>query len=151
MSKSGIKIVQCSGGELMYIFEWNDEIITGFDNIDKQHRELYNRINDFFNATNRNQEKKIMDDMMHYLNGFFVEHFTDEEKIHSEGKFPYFEAHAKAHEKILKDLNEIDQLYKQEGYSEKLEIKLYNLLIRDMLTQMKEFDIPLARFIKEKH
>ncbi len=64
----------------MYIFEWDDEIITGYEVIDKQHRELYERINTFFNATNRNQEKEIMDDMMRYLNGFFVEHFTDEEK-----------------------------------------------------------------------
>ncbi len=66
-------------------------------------------------------------------------------KIHQEGNYPHLEEHIEAHKKVLEDLNEIDQLYFKEGYTEALELKLYNLLIRDMLTQMKEYDIPLAR------
>lgn len=134
----------------MYIFEWDETLLTGNASIDHQHKELYERIKAFFKATTRNRESEVVDEMLHFLNGFLVEHFADEEKLHRDGGYPDLEKHTEAHNRILKDLNEIDRLYMKDGYTERLDLKLYNLLIRDMVAQIKEYDIPLARFVQEK-
>ncbi len=93
-------------------FEWNDDLNTGINHIDSQHKELFARFNALLQACNTAQEKDAVGNYLNFLHEYTTFHFAAEEQEMTNRKYPRYSEHKAEHE-IFK--RKIDQLY--EGYT----------------------------------
>jgi len=71
---------------------WNDDLVTGVDKIDQQHRILVNSINDANARLASNCSAEILDQISRDLLSYALYHFETEEELMEE--FGYAETHA---------------------------------------------------------
>ena len=95
----------------MTIVEWHDEFKIGIDEVDFEHREMIELINESYN-----ESKKQASDMavMDFLGEIFEKisaHFALEEKIMRDLEYDQFEDHKEDHERLLDSIRDIMDEY----------------------------------------
>ena len=108
---------------------WNDDLITGVDKIDEQHRILVNSINDANTRLTANSSAEILDQISRDLLSYALYHFETEEELMQE--FNYAETNSADSEAHLRQHREFSSkvVAVREG------IKSGNLISReDLLT-----------------
>ncbi len=135
----------------MYIPNWGEEVMTGNPQIDEEHRVLFSKIDMLMVAMSHSREQAIIQETLNFLIEYARDHFIEEEKLHSECRAPNLNGHRAAHQKIAKDLKDILEIYHREGLTPHMEFRLVNHVIRGIVDQLHEFDLPLAQFIQGKN
>lgn len=99
---------------------WNRSLEIGVTAVDEQHKELFRRIDLLMDATNKNRFEETID----FLGEYIVKHFTDEQKIHTDSKYPKAAIHKTFHDTYVQTFNQLRKKIAQEGdtLSVKLEI-----------------------------
>lgn len=78
-------------------WQWNSSLETGIEQIDEQHKELFNRIDQLELALYNGRAASELVKLMEYLESYIVEHFELEEKLMLDNIYPDFAAHARQH------------------------------------------------------
>ncbi len=81
--------------------EWADNLSVGVDTIDNQHKELINRVNQFFAALRSQSGKEETLKVLAFLSSYVVNHFRDEEAIQVRYNYPKYQEHRKLHKDFL--------------------------------------------------
>lgn len=135
----------------MYIPNWGEELLTGNERIDGEHRILFEQLDQFITAINRNAEARILQDTLNYLILYTRNHFAAEELMHRNSEAPGLQEHIRAHADIASELESVLRIYREEGVGPHLELRLINGVMRRIVDQVHEHDIKLARYIRDKH
>ena len=95
------------------IVSWGPKYATGVISIDRQHKDLVDLTNKLYHAClNRNEDvDTTFRDAMHRLVEYVRIHFTDEQELLKQIKFPDYINHKKEHEDLVKDILETSQSY----------------------------------------
>jgi hemerythrin len=81
--------------------KWTEEDYgTTVDACDKQHQELFNRVNSLNDAVGGGNRSEI-GDRLDSLIDYVVEHFTDEEKLMEQAGYAGLEEHRKEHSNLV--------------------------------------------------
>ncbi|MBF0230451.1 MAG: diguanylate cyclase [Desulfamplus sp.] len=75
---------------------WTDELLTGSDIIDIQHKDLISRISGFLNGGEM-PETTAVTDTINFLFDYVFEHFALEEKLMMQTCYPNFDEHLEQH------------------------------------------------------
>jgi hemerythrin len=94
---------------------WNKNLETGILVVDSQHRELVNKLNDFFDACVNKKGKDELMGMIRFLENYVVFHFKTEEDIMQRNKFPGFSSHKAMHDSFIKEFLKIKSRFEKEG------------------------------------
>ncbi len=86
---------------------WKESLKTGITWQDEQHRELFEKINEFFEAMKRCKGKQAIDETVHFLEGYIEKHFGDEEAAMKKFRYPEIDAHLEAHETFKKMISDL--------------------------------------------
>jgi hemerythrin len=70
-------------------FKWSSKIETGIDVIDEQHQKLFH----FATAIYEGQSKLHLNSLLQFLDNYVITHFSTEEKLMRENKFPSYDLH----------------------------------------------------------
>ncbi len=84
----------------MSFIKWCDEISTGIDTIDNEHKVLISLANKLYDSVLRNEGREIINEAIEELILCTAIHFTHEEEYMLEIKYPAFQEHVKEHNKI---------------------------------------------------
>jgi len=77
---------------------WYNNYISGIEIIDKQHKQIFNAFNEFYNELNLGHfNKDVIDEFIEILDSYTTTHFETEEKIMLEENYPDYEEHKKRH------------------------------------------------------
>lgn len=133
----------------MYIPNWGEDVITGNPQIDREHRELFIKIDSLMTAINRQMDEKEKQEIMEFFIIYARDHFAAEERLHLDMRAPRYEEHVAAHRRIANDITVMHRLINENGMTTQLELNLINKVLRGIIEQLHEFDLPLARFIQE--
>jgi len=76
---------------------WTDAVATGFDEIDRQHRELFSLINKLHDAAVGGAERDASVTLLNALADYVVKHFDVEEGIMEAAGYPDIHDHKKQH------------------------------------------------------
>lgn len=88
--------------------EWSNELKTGIEEVDLQHRQFVDFLNQFHEACqDRHKVRRVIDG----LRGYVSYHFTFEESLMEGSGYRFMRAHKKVHELISKRLTEIHQRF----------------------------------------
>ena len=82
-------------------FGWTEELATGIDIIDDQHKELINRIIAIMDAAESSRAGTIAETLK-YLSHYVIDHFSLEEKHMIDTDYPAFEEHRDEHSYYVK-------------------------------------------------
>jgi hemerythrin len=81
----------------------DQEFIVGIDEIDRQHQELFDRIDLLRDYVRRGQSKDAIRDTLKYLESYVTEHFATEVRYMEQHGYPDILQHKAEHESFLKD------------------------------------------------
>ena len=130
--------------------EFDDNLITGNDMIDSQHKELIDKINDLLRACELEKGKDEVCKTLDYLKEYTDFHFGAEEKFQEEIGYPGINDHKKKHEEFKGTVKTLEEMA-EKGVSDEF-LKLVQEQVIDWLYyHIKGFDRSVAeyRFIRE--
>jgi len=124
---------------------WSEDLNTGIDVIDKQHRRIVDYINQLHDArTGEHKQEdiaKVIDELVDYT----LSHFAFEESMQEEAKYPFMKAHKKVHDLFARRVGEFqERLNLGEDVSEQLN----NMLVTWLFNHIKRDDADYVASVK---
>jgi hemerythrin len=94
-----------------YFFHWQDEYSVGIQKIDRQHKEIIILIKDlsWLCVVDDKDSYETFKIMLSSAVEYIKNHFWEEEKHMLEKNYPSYLKHKKGHEKMLEELNEMNE------------------------------------------
>jgi hemerythrin len=90
---------------------WSKALESGIPIIDAQHQELFRQVDILIDGKNANRHKEVLD----YLEQYIAKHFSDEQKMHAESKYPKAAEHKRYHDEYVKVFKRLKDKYIMEG------------------------------------
>ncbi|MGA7723558.1 MAG: bacteriohemerythrin [Ignavibacteriaceae bacterium] len=129
----------------MALFNWSDEYSVGIREIDDQHKKLFDLINQLHSAMKEAKGKSILGKVIKDLISYTEFHFSTEEILLQNCKYPEFQKHKLKHDNFTKKVKEFEQKYLNGGLLLSQEIIQF---LRDWLVNhIKESDKEYSLFI----
>ena len=127
---------------------FDDNLVTGNETIDTQHKELIDRIQNFVTACQNGDSKVKAIKMLDYLDEYTDFHFKEEEKLQEKSGYPERENHHEKHEEFKKTIQELyEYLQEYEGPTDRFSELVQKNVIDWLVGHIKTYDRSVAEFI----
>lgn len=127
--------------------EFSENLITGNEMIDSQHKELIDRINKLLDSCEQSNEKTVAVKTLDYLSDYTDFHFSAEEQLQREIEYPGFAKHKEQHDGFKKTIKELEEmLAEEEGPSQAFVEKVQENVVKWFYTHIEGFDRSVAEY-----
>ncbi len=127
--------------------EFSDNLITGNELIDSQHKELIDRINKLLDSCELENGQITAVKTLDYLADYTDFHFGAEEALQKEIEYPDYDKHKAQHEAFKKTIEELNEmLQEEEGPSAAFVAKVEENVIKWFYTHISGFDRSVAEY-----
>ena len=124
------------------LVQWTDDFSVGIPEIDDQHRGLIALVNRVYSAVINKASSSEVEEIVHALEHYTLQHFADEERYMIHARYPKFGVHKAVHDQFVERVAaEKDRL--KAGFPLDIDIVhfLRDWLINHILRMDKEFGI----------
>lgn len=128
--------------------EWNNSLATGNNDIDSQHKELFNRFDKLLTACNQRKGKEEVSSVLMFLGDYVRSHFAMEEQLQRNHNYPHYADHKEQHEGFIRDLQKLEDQFKQEGVSLSLVIQTNQTMVNWLIKHINATDRALADYLR---
>lgn len=129
---------------------WKENLKIGVAKVDKQHKELFNRLNDFIKVV-RNKKGKIneekIQETLNFMEEYVVVHFNSEEKIQQKYDYPNYEEHHRIHEEFKAEVAKFKKQFESGNYDEDLIMEFSGRLLTWLINHVADEDQKIADYI----
>lgn len=133
------------------ILQWDNTLSTGIDNIDNQHKEIFNLVNKLFYAmANLNNTTDILK-CLDVLENFLINHFKEEEAIQKQHKYPKQQKQHNQHEELKNELINLKNIFEMTGISTLFVISVNQKMFKLCKNHIINEDGDFGNFILEKY
>ncbi|MCB1316255.1 MAG: bacteriohemerythrin, partial [Leptospiraceae bacterium] len=87
--------------------QWNDSFSVGVPEMDDQHRNLFDILNELNAAMNANKSRETIESIIAQLSEYIVNHLRDEEQLLRKYNYPDLAKHEQSHKKFVEKVNEL--------------------------------------------
>lgn len=133
---------------------WKDNYELGVPMVDAQHKELFRRVDSFFQVLRSGEcwQEKIpkINETLEFMKGYVVEHFRDEEEYQRSINYPGYEAHKRIHTGMVDYVLEFSKQYEQSNNSEELMQQFGGKLLAWLINHVAAEDQRIADYAKKK-
>jgi hemerythrin len=130
--------------------QWTPDLATGSDEIDNQHKMIFERIDSLLVACNEGKGKEEMGRIVTFLEDYVKTHFHAEENYMIEHRYPGYNEHTTQHEDFKKQFTDLKKQIETEGAGVHTVIATNQLVVRWFLHHIREVDTQLGAFLKDK-
>jgi len=130
---------------------WTDELKTGVDDIDTQHKEIIDKINRLHEAVKEGRGREYIKEILDFLEGYINSPFSLEERYMADFNYPRqaMMAHVRQHKDLTEKYRELKKEF-SEGH-----MLVTTLLAKEILglwwvTHIKNTDRLMANFLRER-
>lgn len=127
---------------------WNENLSVGVDLIDTQHKELFARIDSFYDAMKAGKGKEEVLKVLTFLESYTVKHFTAEEGIQRKYNYPKYPEHKKLHDGFIKDIKAMKTDLEANGITVASGSMLGSTLSSWLILHINVQDKALATYVK---
>lgn len=99
------------GGEIMPLLVWRDQLSVGSPEIDDDHKQLLEFVNQLHDAVTAAESEKVVGRILLQLIEYTRDHFAREEKLMRAAGYPDVERHAKIHQALTSKVLKFAQRY----------------------------------------
>ena len=128
--------------------EFDPVLLTGVDEIDAQHRELFDRIRALLEASRNRRSREEVIRLLEFLGGYVIEHFASEERRMEEAGYPKIEGHRAEHRQFVKELEILRLELKSEGPSALFVIRVGNRVTEWLREHIYRTDRMLGEWLR---
>ena len=86
------------------MLEFDPVLLTGVEDIDRQHREMFERVGALLDASRNRRSREEVLRLLEFLGTYVVEHFSAEEREMERTGYARLEAHQLEHRQFVKEL-----------------------------------------------
>ena len=131
----------------MNLIEWNEDLILGVPEIDKEHKLLVDRVNEIVRHANNNSLNYVADEAVADLIYATRRHFEHEEEMMEDADYQDREIHMAVHKKLMVDLGDKADILTLDSGSDSMKTVEY---FKDwLIDHIKKEDTVLSEFIKD--
>ena len=130
--------------------QWTQELSVGVEEIDSQHKELFDRINNLDTAMKRGKAKEEVFRLIEFLDQYVIIHFGAEEKYMVDYNYTGYALHKTKHDWFKKEFSDIRTRLEAGGVTPELIMLSNNLLITWFSNHIRSIDMMLGSFLKSK-
>ena len=105
-----------SEGARLPLLAWKSEYALGIPDVDHEHRELFDLLNDLHSSLFDPESETTVMDFLGELFSKISSHFALEEKLMRDGRYADFPAHKSDHERLLDEIRDLMDDYEDGGY-----------------------------------
>jgi len=139
----------------LHLITWSSDLALNISEIDDQHKQLVNIMNELFDAMMDGRGFDIIDDILNRLAEYADYHFATEEKYFDQFQYIESEKHKEEHRYYAKQVNEIKKAFDagkviREGSDNVLSVDLWKLLESWLADHLKNSDKNYAPLFKKK-
>lgn len=128
--------------------QWSNEFSVSIDEIDNQHKELFDRINALDSAIRKGKSAGELINVINFLEQYIVYHFGTEEKAMVDHGYPGFQLHKNKHLWFNNEFVIMKEKLENEGPTPDLIMLVNNLLIAWFSNHIRTIDRLLGSFIR---
>ena len=128
-------------------FKWTSDLATGNATIDGEHQKLIKAADDLVEACSQGKGRQVINDAVEFLVNYTKTHFTHEESLQQQYKFPAYQAHRAWHQGYIKKIEDVAAKLKAEGPTIAIVAEVNNR-VSELITHIKTMDLKLAQHIK---
>ncbi len=126
------------------VIAWTNDLNTGIDVIDKQHRRIVDYINNL-EIAHTNQDKLIIGQVLDDLVDYTLSHFAFEESLQEEADYKFCKPHKKVHELFVRRVNEYVERFK---LGDDVTAEIHKLLSNWLINHIKRDDADYVSAVK---
>jgi hemerythrin len=130
-------------------WEWTSSLETGIEQIDEQHKELFNRIDKLELAIYKGRAAIELESLMKYLESYIIEHFEMEEQLMLDNIYPNFAAHSRQHNEFRNILTGIMDSCRNRGADSYLAIDVDKQMRKWWENHILKIDMAYIPFVKK--
>ncbi len=130
--------------------EWDDGLSVGIELIDEQHKKWMQHLNDISAAIESRQGPGRITNTLGFLVDYTDYHFSTEEKHMSANDYPQIKDHKAKHQQLRAALQRLVEDFEEEGATHILADSVNTFLTHWLINHIKEVDMRLGAFLKEK-
>jgi hemerythrin len=123
-------------------------LLTGVDEIDAQHRELFARVGALLEASRNRLGREEVVRTLEFLGQYVVDHFALEERMMVAAGYPRFEGHRAEHHHFVKEFEILRHELKSEGPTRLFVIRVENRVTEWFREHIYRTDQLLAAWLK---
>ncbi len=126
------------------LLEWNDVYLIGVEELDFEHKDLFNRLNELHEELARHDDTARIDNCLGEIYARVLAHFALEEKFMQETDSPNYEEHKSEHDEFLEVLVDIVEEFHNNsglGSGTRLEDQLRHWIIDHIQTRDQELSL----------
>ena len=125
----------------MALLVWQAELDTGIDVIDQQHHRIVALINQLAEATTRDDQAAVLEELVDYT----LSHFAFEEELMEESGYTFGPAHKRVHEMFVRRVSEYCMRF---DAGEDITGELKGMLARWLFNHIRGDDKSYARHVR---
>jgi hemerythrin len=130
--------------------EWTDDLAVGIVEIDNQHQELFNQINQLLEACNQGKGKETVGKIIDFLGEYVVKHFSCEEENMKRFNYPEFTSHKAQHTEFIKSFGELRAKFEADGPGAHIVIMTNRVVVGWLNSHIRNVDKLLGAYLKSK-
>ncbi len=125
----------------MALLVWQAELDTGIDVIDQQHRRIVDLINQLAEATTRDDQAAVLEELVDYT----LSHFAFEEELIEEAGYTFAPAHKRVHDMFVRRVSEYRMRFEA---GEDIAAELKGMLARWLFNHIRGDDKSYSRHVR---
>ncbi len=129
---------------------WTDDLATGVDAIDIQHKELFKRIDNLLDSCRLGKGRDELKNVIQFLDDYVVTHFSAEETYMQKYSYPEYPTHRSQHLEFTKNFTDIKKELEREGAGVYLVVTINHVVVDWLQNHIRKMDKALGSFLKTK-
>jgi hemerythrin len=127
---------------------WRESLAIGIPQIDTQHKELCNKIDELYAACSQGKGANEVLNTVNYLETYTLKHFADEEILQLKIKYPKYAQHKTMHTDFAKQIAKLKSDAAATGFTTPVVINIINTISAWLLNHIMIVDKELQQYVK---
>lgn len=129
---------------------WDPSLLTGVVDLDRQHREIFLRLDALIDAIRRGCSRDEVGRTLAFLASYVVDHFAAEEALWDEVGYPGAERHRAEHTRFAQDLAALVSEHRRDGATPSLIVRVNGWLTGWLREHIGRSDREAAAFFRTR-
>jgi len=129
--------------------EWHEYLSVGVEEIDSQHRHLFDKFNAMLASCERGDSADEINRLFAFLGAYVITHFSDEERLMQRLGFPDYPRHRDLHQAFTLQVAALKDRLINEGPTPSLVATLCLTINGWLIEHISGIDRAIGKFVKE--
>lgn len=132
------------------LLTWNKSLEIGNDVIDRQHKEIFSRVNKLLSAMAHGEGREEVGKLITFLADYVIKHFTAEEKLMVRDTYDGYLLQKDQHAQFIKDFSSVKKEFEIQGATSNLVVQVQKQLCSWLRNHISKEDKAFGIFLKTK-